>query len=88
MEHHNLVDETRKSRTEESGGSGSEGSRPGFGGRMPKLPNLVSKQDFKVRTKEEVDTYRSVTGKQYMDGLLLVDSNPLVWWKMYDETFP
>ena len=53
VEHHNLVDETRKSRTEESGGSGSEGSRPGFGGRMPKLPTLVSKQDFKVRAKEE-----------------------------------
>ena len=23
-----------------------------------------------------------------MDGLLLVDSNPLVWWKEYTETFP
>ncbi len=22
------------------------------------------------------------------DGLLLVDSNPLVWWKKYAETFP
>ena len=55
---------------------------------MPKLPTLVSKQDFKVRTKEEVDTYRTVVGKQYMDGLLLVDSNPLVWWKTYPATFP
>ncbi len=55
---------------------------PGFGGRMTKLPTLVSKQDFKVRTKEEVDTYRTVPGKQYM-----VDSNPLVWWKKY-ATFP
>ena len=35
-----------------------------------------------------MDTYRSVTGKQYMDGLLLVDSNPLVWWKKYAATFP
>ena len=58
---------------------------------MPKLPTLVSREDFKVRVKEEVDTYRAVVGKQYMDGLLrpkgfeftspLVDSNPLVWWK-------
>ena len=55
---------------------------------MPKLPTLVSKQDFKVRVKEEVDTYRVVTGKQYMDGLLLVDSNPLVWWKKYTVRFP
>jgi hypothetical protein len=70
------------------GGSGSGGSRPGFGGRMPKLPTLVSKQDFKVRAKEEVDTYRAVAGKQYMDGLILVDSNPLVWWKTYAATFP
>jgi hypothetical protein len=23
-----------------------------------------------------------------MDGLILVDSNPLVWWKTYDATFP
>jgi hypothetical protein len=23
-----------------------------------------------------------------MDGLLLVDSNPLVWWKTYPATFP
>jgi hypothetical protein len=23
-----------------------------------------------------------------VDGLLLVDSNPLVWWKKYDVTFP
>ena len=23
-----------------------------------------------------------------MDGLLLVDSNPLVWWKTYAATFP
>ena len=23
-----------------------------------------------------------------MDGLLLVDSNLLVWWKKYGETFP
>ena len=23
-----------------------------------------------------------------MDGLFLVDSNPLVWWKQYAETFP
>jgi len=23
-----------------------------------------------------------------VDGLLLVDSNPLVWWKKYAETFP
>ena len=74
--------------TEGSGGSGSGGSRPGFGGRIPKLPTLVSKQDFKVRDKEEVDTYRAVAGKQYMDGLLLVDSNPLVWWKTYAATFP
>ena len=93
-EQHSLVDETRKSvkrlfdSTEGSGGSGSGGSRPGFGGRMPKLPTLVSKQDFKVRAKEEVDTYRAVAGKQYMDGLLLVDSNPLVWWKKYAATFP
>jgi hypothetical protein len=34
-----VVDEEGVSyvRTEESGGSGSGGSRPGFGGRMPKL---------------------------------------------------
>jgi hypothetical protein len=85
-----VVDEEGVSsvRTEGSGGSGSGGSRPGFGGRMPKLPTLVSKQDFKVRVKEEVDTYRAVAGKQYMDGLLLVDSNPLVWWKKYAATFP
>jgi hypothetical protein len=85
-----VVDEEGVSsvRTEGSGGSGSGGSRPGFGGRMPKLPTLVSKHDFKVRAKEEVDTYRAVAGKQYMDGLLLVDSNPLVWWKTYAATFP
>ena len=85
-----VVDEEGVSsvRTEGSGGSGSGGSRPGFGGRMPKLPTLVSKQDFKVRAKEEVDTYRAVAGKQYMDGLLLVDSNPLVWWKQYAPRFP
>ncbi len=54
-----VVDEEGVSsvRTEGSGGSGSGGSRPGFGGRMPKLPTLVSKHDFKVRAKEEVDTY-------------------------------
>jgi hypothetical protein len=40
-----LVDEEGVSsvRTEGSGESGSGGSRPGFGGRMPKLPTLVSK---------------------------------------------
>ena len=50
---------------EDRGIRGSGGSRPGFGGRMPKLPTLLSKQDFKVRAKEEVDTYRAVAGKQY-----------------------
>jgi hypothetical protein len=84
-----VVDEEGVSsvRTEGSGGSGSGGSRPGFGGRMPKLQTLVSKQDFKIRVKEKVDTYRAVAGKQYMDGLFLVDSNPLVWWKKYAATF-
>jgi hypothetical protein len=26
--------------------------------------------------------------KGHLDGLLLVDSNPLVWWKKYSATFP
>ena len=31
---------------------------------------------------------KEALGKQYMDGLLLVDSNPLVWWKQYAARFP
>ena len=29
-------------------------------------------------------SYRSITGKQYIDGLLSVVVNPLTWWKKYD----
>ena len=45
-------------RTEGYGGRG--GSRPALTlpeGKIPKLPTLVSRQDVKVRVKEEVDTY-------------------------------
>ena len=43
--------------------------------------------DTKLRSKEEVDTYRAVTEQEYMDGLLPVDENPLLWWKKHDPTF-
>ena len=71
-------------RTGGSGGSGIGGSRPGFGGRIPKLPTWgdrclqTGRQTSVQRLFEEVDTYRVVVGKKYIDGLLLVDSNSLV----------
>ena len=69
------------------GGSGGlgVGSHPGLGGRMTTLPIVVS---TKVRAQEEVDSYRALVGKQYMDGLLPVEVNPLVWWKEHDPNFP
>jgi hypothetical protein len=40
----------------------------GFGGK-PTLPTVVSKHHAKVRVQEEVDSYRDLAGKKYMDGL-------------------
>ena len=55
---------------------------------MPTLPTVVSMEYAKVRTQKEVDLYRALTAQQYMDGLLPVEANPLVWWKKYAVNFP
>ena len=55
---------------------------------MPTLPTVVSMEHAKVRAQKEVDSYRAFAGQQYIDGLLPVEANPLVWWKKYDVNFP
>ena len=55
------------------------------------LPTVVSdraKEHAKVRTQEGVDSYRALVGPQYIDGLIPVEANPLVWWKKYAVNFP